>query len=82
MVILNFIRAALFEWCKRRAVAKADRDARIYRKKFLVLVWKRRPVVVSMQGLKSMIATHRFSREFTPEKARQLAIYIAYPPNK
>ena len=82
MVIIDYIKASIFEWRKRRAIAKATRNAVTHRKKFLVLVWKKRPVVVSMQGLKRMIAMHRFSRDFTAEKANQMAIFIAYPPKK
>lgn len=82
MVIINYIKASIFEWRKRKAIAKAKSDALTYRKKYLVLVWKKRPVVVSMQGLKKMIHQHRFSREFTAEKAEQMAVYIAYPPKK
>lgn len=80
MVILKFIKASIFQYRKNKAVAKAKRDAITYRKKFIVLVWKNRPVVISMQGLKRMIAQHRFSRDFTAQKAEQMAIYIAYPP--
>ena len=82
MVIIDYIKASIFEWRKRKAVAKAKRDAITYRKKYLVLVWEKRPVVVSMQGLKKMIHQHRFSRDFTAEKAEQMAVYIAYPPKK
>lgn len=82
MVIIDYIKASIFEWRKRKAIAKAKHDALTYRKKFLVLVWKKRPVVVSMQGLKKMIHQHRFSREFSAEKAEQMAVYIAYPPKK
>lgn len=80
MVIFKFIKASIFEYRKNKAVANAKRNAISYRKKFLVLVWKNRPVVVSMQGLKRMIAQHRFARNFSAQKAEQLAIYIAYPP--
>lgn len=82
MVIINYFNASIFEWRKQRAVAKAKSNALTYRKKFLVLVWKRRPVVVSMQGLKRMIAMQRFSRDFTAEKAENMAIFVAFPPKK
>ncbi len=82
MVIIDYINASIFEWRKKKAVAKAKRDAITYRKKYLVLVWKKRPVVVSMQGLKRMINQHRFSRDFTAEKAESMAIYVAFPPKK
>lgn len=82
MVIFDYINASIFEWRKRRAIAKAKHNALTYRKKFLVLVWKKRPVVVSMQGLKRMIAMQRFSRDFTAAKAENMAIFVAFPPKK
>lgn len=82
MVIFDYINASIFEWRKCRAIAKAKHNALTYRKKFLVLVWKKRPVVVSMQGLKRMIAMQRFSRDFTAEKAENMAIFVAFPPKK
>lgn len=82
MVIFDYIKASIFEWRKRRAIAKAKHNALTYSKKFLVLVWKKRPVVVSMQGLKRMIAMQRFSRDFTAEKAENMAIFVAFPPKK
>ena len=82
MVIIDYIKASIFEWRKKKAISKAKHNAITYRKKYLVLVWKKRPVVVSMQGLKKMIHQHRFSRDFTAEKAENMAIFIAYPPQK
>ncbi|MBR5899341.1 MAG: hypothetical protein IKZ14_07745 [Muribaculaceae bacterium] len=82
MVIFDYINASIFEWRKRRAIAKAKHNALTHRKKFLVLVWKKRPVVVSMQGLKRMIAMQRFSRDFTAAKAENMAIFVAFPPKK
>ena len=78
-MVKKYFQALLFDWRKKRAIKKAQNDAKLYGKKFLVLVFKGKPVVVSMQGIKKMIRLHRFSRDFTPEKAEQIAIYIAYP---
>lgn len=78
MVILDYLRALLFDWRKKRAISEARRSADLYRKKFLVLVWHGRPVVVSMQGVKDMIRRKRF-HGLTAEKARRIAIFEANP---
>ncbi len=81
--MVNFIskltRAWLFEWRKKRAVKQAQHDANTYRRKYLVLVKNGRPVVVSMQGVKKLIAQHRFAKGFTAETARKIAIFEANP---
>ncbi len=81
MVIIDYLRACLFEWRKKKAIKQAKKSAELYRKKFLVLVHNGRPVCVSMQGIKLLIRQHRFAPGFTAEKARQIAIYEAKPSN-
>lgn len=78
-MVKKYFKALLFDWRKKRAIKKAQNDAELHRKKFLVLVFNGKPVVVSMQGIKKMIRQHRFSKDFTAETARKCAIYIAYP---
>lgn len=78
MVIIDYLRALMFDWRKKRAVREARRSADLYRKKFLVLVYQGKPVCVSMQGLKQLIRQKQF-RGLTAEKARQIAIYEANP---
>lgn len=78
MVIIDYFRALMFDWRKKRAVREARRSADLYRKKFLVLVYQGKPVCVSMQGLKQLIQQKQF-RGLTAEKARQIAIYEANP---
>ncbi len=80
MVIIDYFRALLFDRRKKRAIREARRSADLYRKKFLVLVYRGRPVCVSMQGLKKLIRQKRFPG-LTAEKARQIAIYEANPSN-
>ena len=77
--IKKLVRATVFEWRKKRAIKKAQRDANLMRRKFLVLVMDGKPVVVSMQGLKKLIRCHRFAKGFTAEKARKIAIFEANP---
>lgn len=77
MVIADYFRARLFDWRKNRAIKQARRSADLYGKKYLVLVYNKRPVCVSMQGLKKLIRQKRFN--LTAEKARQIAIYEAIP---
>lgn len=81
MVIIDYLRACLFDWRKKKAIKQAKKSAGLYRKKFLVLVHNGRPVCVSMQGIKQLIKQHRFAPGFTAEKARQIAIYEANPSN-
>ena len=78
MVIIDYFRALLFDWRKKRAISEARRSADLYRKKYLVLVHQGRPVCVSMQGVKKLIRQKRF-HGLTAEKARQIAIYEANP---
>lgn len=80
MVILDYFRARLFEWRKRRAIRQARQSADLYRRKFLVLVLHGRPVCVSMQGVKRLIAQKRLPG-LTAEKARQIALFEASPRN-
>ena len=81
MVIIDYIRACVFDWRKKKAIKQAKKSAELYRKKFLVLVHNGHPVCVSMQGIKQLIRQHRFAPGFTAEKARQIAIYEAVPSN-
>lgn len=81
MVIIDYIRACVFDWRKKKAIKQAKKSAELYRKKYLVLVHNCRPVCVSMQGIKQLIRQHRFAPGFTAEKARQIAIYEAVPSN-
>ena len=78
-MVKKYFKALLFDWRKKRAIKKAQNEATLFGKKFLVLVFNGKPVVVSMQGIKKLIRQRRFSKDFTPETACECAIYIAYP---
>ena len=67
MVIINYIKASIFEWRKRKAIAKAKSDALTYRKKFLVLVWKKRPVVA--QIIQDNLPQFKILNLITPAKS-------------
>lgn len=81
-MVKKYFKALLFDWRKKRAIRKAQNDAILHRKKFLVLVFNGKPDVVSMKSIKKLIRQRYFTKDFTAEKAEQLAIYIAYPPKK
>lgn len=81
MVIIDYLRALVFDWRKNRAIKQAQRSADLYRKKFLVLVHQGRPVCVSMQGVKNLIRQKRLPG-LTAEKARRIAIFEAVPSPK
>lgn len=78
-MVRKYFKALVFDWRLKRAIRKAQKDANLYGKKFLVLVFGGMPVVVSMQGIKKLIRRHRFSKGFTAEKAVKCALFIAYP---
>lgn len=78
-MVNKYFKALVFDWRRKRAIRKAKKMAKLHRKKFLVLVFKGKPEVVSMQGIKKMIRMHRFSKDFTAEKANEMALYIAMP---
>lgn len=66
--LFKLIRATLFEWRLKRAQKKAQKDANLYRRKFLVMVMDGKPVVVSMQGIKDLIRRRRLQRDLRPKK--------------
>ena len=78
-MVKKYFKALLFDWRKRRAIRKAQKNANLHGKKYLVLVLNGKPIAVSMQGIKKMIKRQRFSKDFTAETATKIAIYIAYP---
>ena len=80
-MVRKYFKALMFEWRLKRAKKKADSDAALYGKKFLVFVFGKKPIVVSMQGIKKLIRQHRFAKGFTAEKAVKCALYIAIPDN-
>lgn len=77
--------AKFIDYCRRRIYARrekiatreAQRLADLHRRKFLVMLWKGRPEVVSMQGVKALIRQKKLN--LTADKARQIAIFEAYP---
>jgi ribosomal protein L15E len=75
----KLIKAWLFDYRKNRAIKKAQKLATLNRRKYLVLVSAGKPVVVSMQGVRKLIRQHRFTKGFTAEKAREIAIFEALP---
>lgn len=75
----KLIKAWLFDYRKNRAIKKAQKLATLNRRKYLVLVSAGKPVVVSMHGVRKLIKQHRFTKGFTAEKAREIAIFEALP---
>ena len=80
-MVRKYFQALVFDRRLKRAKKKAQHDATLYGKKFLVLMFGGKPVVVSMQGIKKLIRQHRFAKGFTAEKAEKCALYIAIPPD-
>ena len=78
-MVIKYFKALIFEWRLKHAKKKAQRSADLYGKKFIVLVFDGRPVVVSMQGIKKLIRQHRFTKDFTAEMANKIALFTAMP---
>lgn len=78
----NFITRKLNSWLfyfrKKKAIKEADQAAKEQRRKQLVLVYRGKPVVLSMQGIKYLIRTKRLKR--TADFYREKALYTAMPP--
>ena len=78
--IKKLFQAWLFDWRLKRARRKADRRARIYRRRYLVIVFDGKPVCLSSQGLKRLLKMHTFRKGVTYDMILRRALYIAYPP--
>lgn len=81
-MVIKLLKATLFHWRLALAKRKATRHANLYGKKFLVIVFHGKPVVVSMQGIKRLIRQHRFAKGFTAQQAAQIALFTAMPQKK
>lgn len=80
----NFITKKLNSWLfnfrMKRAIKRADQLAKEQRMKQLVLIYRGKPVVFSMQRIKKLIRTKRLRG--TAEFYRNIALYIAMPIKK
>lgn len=77
MVIIDFLRRRLYAYREKAAIKQAQQLADLHRRKYLVMLWKGRPEVISMQGVKALIRQKKLT--LTADKARQIAIFEAYP---
>lgn len=80
-MVTKLFKALLFDFRKKRAIKKAQKLANLNRRKYLVMVWGGKPRVISSQGVKRLIRQHRFTKDFTAQKARNIAIFEAMPRN-
>ncbi|AGB29743.1 hypothetical protein Prede_2592 [Prevotella dentalis DSM 3688] len=81
-MVTRLIKALVFDWRLRRAIRKARHDADLHRRKFLVLIYGGKPVVVSKQGIRRLIARHRFPKGFTAATAERIAAFVATPKTR
>lgn len=77
--MVKLFRDLLFDWRLRRACKKAQSQADLHRRKFLVLIYGGKPVVISKQGIRRLIAHHRFPKGFTAATAERIAAFVAIP---
>ena len=67
----------LFDWRKERAIKQAERLCEEQRRKFLVLVYRGKPTVFSMQQIKLLIRQKKLRG--TPDLYRDIALCTVYP---
>lgn len=70
----NLIRDTLFYFRFKRAIRKADKYHRLTGNKFMVLLYKNRPIVKSKKNLKAMIADGKL--KCTIGQLENIALYI------
>ena len=75
-MVSKLIKSFIFDYRKAKAIRKANRKAALDGRRYLVLMYRGKPDVISMQSLKTLIRKGRFAKGFTAEKARQIAIYV------
>lgn len=75
-MVKKLIKTFIFDFRKAVAIRKAKRNAALDGKRYLVLMYRGKPDVISMQNLKLLIKRGKFAKGFTAEKAREIAIYV------
>ena len=72
---MNIIQKIIFKWRYKRAVSKANRFHKATKRKYLVLILKGKPVVISKKRIRQLIATQHFRKGTTVRDIEQRAIY-------
>jgi hypothetical protein len=75
--IIVFVKNWLFTIKLKRAIRKAQRLAKEQRRKFIVLNFNGKPVVISMRQIKFWIRTKQINK--SADYFRDMALYIAMP---
>ncbi len=76
-IIIDFFRRRIAARRQRKAFALAQHLADLHRRKYLVLLWRGHPEVISMQGVKKLIREKKLI--LSADKARQIALFEANP---
>ena len=77
-MVRKYFKTLVFDWRLKHAKKKAQHDAALYGKKFLVLVFGGKPVVVSMQGIKTYTKAP-FLKKFHRRKGREMRVIYCIP---
>ncbi len=73
--MVKLILDLIFTFRLKRAKIRADRRKAETGKKQLVILYRKKPIVVSKQHLKKSIAEGCYEKGFTIQKAEKLAVY-------
>ena len=72
---MNIIQKIIFSWRYRRAVSNAERLHRSTKRKYLVIILDGKPVAVSKQRLRRLVATRKFRKGVTLADIEKRALY-------
>ncbi len=74
-MLTKFVKKILFMRRLKRAIAQADRWHRMDKKAYIVVMCNGKPVCMSKQKLKLMIATRKFQKGTTIQDIEKKAFY-------
>ena len=72
----KLINKLLFNYRLKKAVKKADEWAKLRPRKYLVILYAGKPLVVSKQKLRLWKAQHKFKKGITLEQLEKGALYV------
>lgn len=74
--MIQLIKDLIFGWRYKRAVRKALRFQRLTGRKQFVIAYKGKPVVVSKKKIRTLVATHTFTKGITVQDIERRALFV------
>lgn len=76
--MITFFKDLIFAWRYKRAVKKADKLAKIFGMKYLVLYWDGSFKVVPKQNIRKLVAQRRFQKGIKAADIERKALYVTH----